>query len=201
MKNQGWSSRHFTAFGIIGVLIGSAILGVGAYWAFFVPKTGPKASIVSYPLQVSIALDKSDYSEGENISITCALKNVCSSNVSLSFANEVGYYDEEDRRYHLVLVDYAIFDSNGTEVFRWSHHSGALPSVKYVTLEPGQEQSNTFKFIMEYDTLTETGGRLPPGNYQIRGIMPPDKPAIIVDYDGNRATIKMETPSISFTIG
>ncbi len=201
MERQHRSGRRsLKIFAVSAILIATVVVATSVYWVLYVPRVGPKVSVVSYPLELSFALDKADYSQGENISITYTLKNVGTSNASLSFADEFGYYDEEDRQYHFVCVDYAIVDSNGTEVFRWSHHSGALTYVKVLNLQPNERQSNTFRFVMKYDTFSLWGGRLPPGDYQIRGNMPPDRPAVIVDYDGNRTTIKMETPSISFTI-
>ncbi len=173
----------------------------GAYWAFFLPRASPKASAISGPLELSLALDKTEYGAGENISITYVLKNVGGENITLTFGEGCYYYDEALHYHGRVFCDYIINDSNGTEVFRWSNQTGATLALVVINMAPGEQRNNTFTFTFDKPYYYYYGCKLDPGVYRIRGIVPPGSLGTVgIISGGIHSSIRLETPSIAFTV-
>ncbi len=195
------SRRSLRIFAVSAILIAIAIVAVFAYWVFLAPKAGPRVSVVSDPLELSLALDKTDYREGENISITYVLKNIRTENLALTFGAGYGYYNREDKRYHPMYSDFVITDANGTKVYQWGDLSGATLAEVYVPMNPQEEKSNTFTFMSGLNVTTVAGCKLAPGIYEIKGITPAGRLVSVgVQSDTIHTTIKLETRSIRFTI-
>ena len=161
--------------------------GVYAYLSFLPPPAGPRASILSYPLEFSVELDKAEYLVGENATIRLCLKNIGNQTITLTFPSMWTEYDYDKRRSYSMHFDFTITDANGAEVYQWSKGRLAIPATYDVTLNPEEEINNTI--LWYYPKYVS----VPAGIYSLRGMLYRIEVAGIWP-------ITLETPQITFTI-
>lgn len=100
-------------------------------------------------LTVRVAAAKPAYAAGEPIGLTLGVKNPTDAAVTLRFATGQRY-------------DFVIESASGAEVWRWSAERAFTQALGEQIVPPGWE--------LDYEeTFT---GRLAPGTYRIRGIVP-----------------------------
>lgn len=185
---------------LVTVLIVILVSSIYAYYRSSSPQSGPRTSITSWPLELSIQLDKTDYIERENISITFSLTNLSNETVVITrirwpTSSSLGVQTESygatapverdlDHQFHFGLV---INSSNGTEVLR--AESSILTAIYRIQLSGSG-------YIKQTTSLSSDMWRmaLPKDAYQIRSIL------YHTGVNGTALPVTLETPSIGFAI-
>jgi len=170
---------------VTAILILSSIY---AYYQSLPPQTGPRASIISDPLEFSIELDKSEYFDNENASVRMVVTNVSNLTVVLTWGGARFWGDKE------AFFDYSIFDQNGTEVFRRFRGVGVEAVILSKTLSPGEQ-------LPDEHVWTQTTGypefeRFPKGTYSIRA----STGEFFLKVGDQESFLTLETPSIIFSV-
>lgn len=173
---------------LIGSVVVSSIVAA-LYFSSQLHGIGPQASVESYPLSLSVGLDKTEFMLGENITVRCAIKNISNETITITFYAAYGYVDD-NRVYHQVYCDFIVTDINGTEVYRWSQIQGALGTIYSITLNPNEERANN---LLWWPPLLK---EVPPGTYFVRARTPTTGTFQI----NNGPRISIESPSIKFII-
>jgi len=93
------------------------------------------------------------------------------------------------------LCDFAITDTNGTELYRYSIIHGALQAEFNFSIKPGEEINQAYDWYQEYYDPSHNNilVRAPSGTYFIKGIL--DR----YEINGGPA-VTIETLQISFVI-
>ena len=199
------SNRARTVF-LVSVLIAASVLSVYAYLSSLTPQGGPRATVVSPPVEFWMELDKTEYAYGENMTITFCLENISNETITV-FKGSIWPFDPmwTDMLYteaegvggyvnDVFHFRFSVAFANGTEIFKWS--TGPLPEAYSLVFEPGGYVKQRFIYLLYYEVSpTQEPGfyYLPSGSYQIRGISYTDRNA-----PGGITTI--ETAPIQFTI-
>ena len=198
MSLKSWVKNHpLKASSLVLILAAASIATTYAYLSTLPAKSGPQASIESYPLKLTVGLNKTEFALGENITINISLENVSNETITLTFYSAFAGIDIENE-YHQAHFEYVITDINGTEICRWSDSRGALAVVNYVTLDPGQKLFNMF--VWDQDIGDDDAVQIPVGTYHVRAAMPPGKSGGF-NINSDTAWVSLETPSIMFTVG
>jgi len=190
-------SHPLKASSLILILAAASIATTYAYLSTLPAKSGPQAFIESYPLKLTVGLNKTEFALGENITINMSLENISNETITLTFYSEFIYYDIESEQHHALRFEYVITHTNGTEICRWSDDRGALAIENHVTLDPGQKLFNMF--LWDQKIAIEKYAQIPAGTYCVKAVMPPAEGRTFRINDG--PLIGLSTPSITFTIG
>ena len=186
LLNSRFKKAAITAILLIAIFS----IGTYAYLASLPPQEGPKVTVTSSPLQFSMQLDKTDYSLGENISITISLKNIGSENVTIKWPSYREFYGV------FWYFDFIIMDQNGTKIDQWGDVYGLLEAVLKRTLAPGDQLTTVYTWTQR---ISYTAVQVPKGIYSIKALSREFGLAI-----GNQTMaslpISLETPTITFTI-
>jgi hypothetical protein len=189
------------------VITASALaVGVYAYFKSLSPLEGPRASITSPPVELSIELDKTEYSVGENLTLTFCLTNIGNETIRLKWgyqspiSSSDPYVPTSTEDYGVITSDerarfivsntfhfaFTFAYDNGTVLLQ--HLKGVLPAIYYFDLEPNGYVKQTLVFIHDYGDQPF----FPEGTFTIRGML----------YHVGVAdqSVTLETPSISFTV-
>jgi hypothetical protein len=80
-----FGSRSRKIMLLIAILVVSLAAGVYSYWISLpLPKPmGPSASITSSPIELSIGLDKTEYTSNENLTVYFSLRNISNQTVTV----------------------------------------------------------------------------------------------------------------------
>lgn len=142
-----------TASALITLLIlASAILGIRH---FVSAQSNTAVSGVSDGFQLSISVDKTQYSSGEDVNVTCAITNV--SDQTLNFINQNGNSS----------FDFQVYNSTNNQVYSW--FMGAYPLVNAtVSLAPNESYTQTLVWTQESDN-SRGFPQVPSGAYYIIG--------------------------------
>ncbi len=100
-------------------------------------------------LTVQLTAAKAAYTAGEPIALTLAVRNPTDAPVTLRFATGQRY-------------DFVIASATGAEVWRWSTDRAFTQGLGEQVVPPGWELDYNETFV----------GRLAPGIYRVRGIVP-----------------------------
>ena len=175
---------------LIAILVVALVAGVYAYLSSPQPRAGPKASVTSPPLEISISLDEAEYEPWpiDNVTITFTVKNISNQTVILHRNSFFGYMDIP-----VYLGDWSITDSNGTELYRYSIIHGSIQSVINFGIKPGEEINQAYVWYQEYYDSSWRNLHASPGTYFIKGILNG------YGINGGPA-VTIETPQISFVI-
>ena len=183
---------------LVAVLV-VAFVGSYAYFASLPPRTGPRASLTSFPFELSIGLDKTEYVSGENITVEFHLKNISNATLrmmkSYRWPNDPSVVSTESfgastqpiqgEVSHLFHFGLALAYGNGTEILR--EVNGIFPTVYYILLEPNGYTKQTVKFGRQLGISP-----LATGTYELQ--------AIFIAGLNRTSSIDLETPWISFRI-
>jgi hypothetical protein len=162
--------------------------GTYAYWTFLPPQQGPRAATLSSPLELSIQLDKCEYQQGENVTITISLKNVGNETITVSWPS-YSCSDGVD-----MYFDFIVMDGNGTKVSQWYYGRGLLASVLTRTLDPGQQLTNVYTWMQ--DTGWPDFAQVPKGTYSVKGL----SRGFDLTVGTQLTSMELETPTITFII-
>ena len=185
---------------LVSLLLVTSI-AVSLYFGSFKSRA-TRSTTISYPIELSCALEKASVGLKENLTVEFTLKNVSNQTITLrkpyTWPITSIYYS----RYYLTTYGganitqpsrnvsslfhfgVAFACSNGTMIFEAVH--GILPASYVISLEPYGYIEQTMLLDIGLDNLQV-------GNYEVRAIF---------DYRlGNYSLIALETPSITGTAG
>lgn len=190
MSSSGRSflSHPKKAIFLILLIAVALVASVYAYLEFFSPSAGPRVSIISYPLELSMELNKTKFQQGEDITIRLSLKNIGNETIVVYWGDFYGYMDA------VMYFDFYIMDANNTQVYQWTRDHAGLPSVLEETLNPDEQLVSVY--IWNQKTRYPHRTQVPKGTYTVKGfsrIM-----GLIVQ--DQTSVITLETPTITFTI-
>ena len=194
-----FASRRHRAVLVSVALILVLAVSTYAYLRSLPPAVGPRVSLVTPPLEFSMEFDKAEFQQGENVTVTLAMKNTDSKEITLMWTS---FYQFLDR---VLYFDICITDSNGTVVFQWSRVYFALGMVLEKSLNPGEQLTSMYFWYQEKYHYPEgqkpeysyQEGQVPKGIYYIRGL----SRQFTLTADGQTTPLMtLETPSITIQI-
>jgi hypothetical protein len=198
------------------IIIALLCAGAYAYLASLPSQMGPMVTLTSSPFELSMMLDKTQYSLTENMSITFYLRNISNKTITVEIGDLIGAYPNtivyrvlgsaegvdttfpvpsgENIFNGLVPFDYTLWLSNGSvlDEFPYGVHFNEAYSLIF---QPNASLNQTLYINLEEYTpnhLSLIGRSLQKGTYQITG-------AFIGSLD-YKVDSTWQTPSISFTI-
>lgn len=192
-----FASRRHRAVLVSVALILVLAVSTYAYVRSLLPAVGPRVSLVSPPLEFSMELDKAEFQQGENVTVTLSMKNMGSEEIRLMWTSFFLYLDR------VLYFDVSVTDSNGTLVFQWGSEYFALGMTREKSLDPG-EQLTTMYFwdqwtepVAQEPQFTYPKGIVPKGTYYVKGL----SRQFTLTADGQTTPLMtLETPSITIQI-
>lgn len=174
---------------IVIVLIASSY----AYLVSLPPHEGPTATILSYPFEFSIQLNKDRYQQFQqdvydNVSITLTLRNIGNKTISVAWDS---YYSIGRK---LMFFDVLITDSNGMYLYQLSRVHFQIASRVSRTLEPGAQ----LVCLLVWQQWTDDPSHpfAEKGEYLVKGLTR----NMYAVMDDMKQSIRLETPTIFFSI-
>jgi len=145
-------------------------------------------------LEFAIETDKTEYLQGENVSIQLTLTNIGDEIVSLGWPWQ---YMGVRKPSNITFAYYVVL-SNGTLAYNWSENRIRLNSILYYTLRPGDNLVGVF--IWDQPVRAQEGDfRLVPaerGVYSARGYTN----EFTLTAGGKTIIMALETPTLSLAI-
>lgn len=174
------------------ILIVALVVATFAYLTSLPPMIGPRASIVSDPLEFSVAMDKTDFQQGENTTLRVSMRNISNKTITLEWGSYGRGWNEK------IYFDFYIIDANGTAVYQWFYEHGRLLSTTDKTLNAGEQLTNSFSWHQLYNPSQDLFSRVsvPKGTYSVFG----HTRKMGLTIDNQTRWIELETPSLTFTI-
>ena len=189
---------------------------LGAYMrrASLPSPTGPKVTLTSSPLELSMALDKTAYPLDDNMTISFYLRNISNETITATIPDITGVspndpaitlatvsegvntsFNEpgEDPFGGLFPFRYTFVASNGTIIYEFP--STGLPETYSIVFEPGASLNQTlYVNLTKYSEIRTApiGHPLQKGAYQVTGAFEAGL--------NDKGLYTWETPSITFTL-
>jgi len=191
------SRRRIAALLIALVVVAAA---AGAYGYFLsLPSVGGTriSSLILQALRVSMELNKTEFQQGENITIKFLMENIGKKNLTIVVFDSLMYQERKPP----ILFDFDIVAENGTAVYNFSKDHVVFPVVYEYTIVPGENLTQTYiwdQTIPDYSGKT-MGFRLSSGLYSVRGITPPRWAGGLIETD-SESWASLETSPIAFVI-
>jgi len=160
------------------------------YRSSFPLSKGSRASIISGPVEFSVETDRSDFHQGENMSVRVSLRNIGNKTITLTYG---GYYMSLDKR---AYFDFHVLDENYTRIYRWSQLHGETLAGRILVINASEQVTSYFSWYMAYDYPNDTT-LVAPGKYWIIGST--RQAGLSIDGREN-VLLDLETPSIAITI-
>jgi len=155
-------------------------------------------SLISLPVQLSMELDKAEYQQDENTTVTLTLENEGNESLSIIVLDSIPF----QRHPPPLLFDFEIMNENGTTIGTFSQGWYSFSSSYEYTLNPGENLSQTLVWVQSTKYLASgeyKGGQLPLGSYSMRGMTPPSNGGMAISI-GSQSYTSYETPSIAFVL-
>jgi hypothetical protein len=181
-------------------------LGANMRGASLPSPAGPKVTLTSSPLELSMSLDKTAYPLDDNMSISFYLRNISNRTITVfkssmeggggvtTTAEGVTIPNQPQLLNLLFHFGYIFYAGNGTEIYR--NLNGPMRSIYWLDFEPNASLNQTlYVQIATYFGTHEQP--LQKGAYQLRA-------ALKVGVNSTDQVYEQylwETPSIAFTIG
>jgi hypothetical protein len=149
-----WIRRRWKVLSIIAVVLLALSSVAYAYLKLTSSSTSPLPTSVfqSYPLELRMELDKTEFQLGELITVRVFLKNISNKTITVTFAYPKPF-------------GLNVTDANGTLIYRYAHKS-LFPQVIFpVSLEPSKELGQTFV----WNQVDNDENPVSPGTYNIIG--------------------------------
>ena len=172
------------------VIIIAVVVATSAYINSLRPVIGPQASIVSDPVEFSIGLNKTDFEQGEKVTVSLSLTNTSNKTITLLWGS---YYSEWGQR---IYFDYYIVNANGTKIYQYSYHRYALGATDEKVLKSGDQVVNFYDWYQIYMDPSGHDVIAPKDTYSIVGLTR----RVLLTVDGKANGVSLATPSIDFTI-
>ncbi len=119
-----------------------------------VPAIG-QAGNAKQPIEVAIALNKTKFARGENLSFQLSARNTSDRAQTVTFTS--------GQTFDVFIQRVGVKDDD--PIWRWSMDKMFMQSIRNMTLKPGDEQ----KFTATWDQNAGTGQIVPRGKYLVRG--------------------------------
>jgi hypothetical protein len=205
----GHSIRGLFAPRLRRILISTVVIlavlcaGVYGYLMSLPPPAGPSVTLTSPPIQLSMTLDKTQYSLAENMTISFYLRNISNETVTLTIpsmamtvpplvtaAQGVTIALGEHLLNDLFHFGFTIADNNGTALFQYP--GGANMETYDIVLEPNASLNQTILIDTRHLTYDQNEQPFQSGAYQISGVL----------YAGMKGTglFTWKTPAIALTL-
>lgn len=153
-----WVSVHWKALGLILIVALALASVVCAYQQINTPSESPPATstATSYPLEMGMKLEKTEFQQGELIEFLAYLKNISNRTVHIEPYGP--------------FFDFKITDMNGKVVYQFSRNYGFFGPIARV-LEPGVELNYTQKPLVFNETISgvPVSALLSKGTYKATG--------------------------------
>lgn len=175
---------------LVSVLIVALVVATFAYLTSLPPRIGPRASIVSGAIEFSIEMDKTDFQQDENITVTLSLTNTSNKTITLSWGSYYGGWGQR------IYFDFHIIDANGTRIYEWSREHGALMAYTSMVVNPGERVTNFYYWYQVYSGRIGYDAIVPKGTYSVVGLTR----WMILTVDSQTSQVNLATPSVTFTI-
>ncbi len=184
------------------ILIATVIIGF-RFYLYSVRPTGQSVSqsvsVNSYPLKLELEMAKSSFALGERVTFKISMTNTSNESVNIQYPMRA-YEVNDTGGTSLQRLGFIIFYENATELDR---RTGGGPLMSWtLTLHPNETISQEFGWDQRLKLEGTYTGSLPPkvpaGTYMLKGAVPTNHDRISIN-DGDM--IRIETPSINFTIG
>lgn len=185
-----FASRSRRAVLLVVVLAAVSILGAYAYEASLPSHEGPRASIVSPPVEFSVEMNKPDFALGENVTVSLSVKNTSNSTIQLNWGS---YSGSDGRPMHF---DFCITDINDTVIYQFGRWHMWLAVKVSKVLKPGEQLTSVFIWWQRGGSEPSSEVPVPKGTYFLRGLTRRVRLAV----DGQTTEIELETPTITFTV-
>ena len=172
-----------------------AVVLIASSYAYLVslpPHEGPQTYVVSYPFEFSIQLTKDSFQLGEYIPINLTLRNISNKTLVITWSS---FFKSQGK---ILPFDVLFTDLNDTYIYQVSEVQAQAGSIWSSTLEPDTELVATFVWRQHWDK-SDSAVPLPPvqeGTYFVKGL----SRSMVVAVEGAKQTIKLQTPSIAFSI-
>lgn len=185
MKFEKLVSVHWKALSLIVVVSLVSVSGVYAYLRNSVV-TAPSpvtSSATSYPLELRMELNKTQFNQGELINPIAYLKNIANRTVQIDSTGG--------------LFNFEVTDDNGTIIYDWRRDAVIFTVPVTKILQPGEE----FRYNRQISIVASTGIalKLPKGNYEVAEILVPLKIAYVEPLE-SMGTIALKTQPIAILI-
>jgi hypothetical protein len=189
LKSLLASRAKKAVFLIILVIVVLAASGY-AYFASLPPKSGPRASILSSPVEFTIELSTTEFTRGPGITVRATLRNISNKTITLTWGDYFGV----DENLEEACFDFIVVDVNNSQVYRESQYGGTIATEVTKTLGPNEQMGDVF--VWDQKTHYKDPEPVPKGTYSIRASTRPCGLTV----DDQTSGINLETPSITFTI-
>jgi hypothetical protein len=196
-----FASRPRRILVIAGLITAVLCAGTYAYWASLSSPAGPRVTLTSPPLEVSMTLDKTRYSFTENMTISFYLRNTSNETVTLTRPDLIGFDDgsittaaegvtvrpAQNLLTNCVHFGIILYGGNGTVISRFVE--GSIKQAYSIILQPYASLNQTEVGNLA-SALDENGKMVQraPGAYEISAVL-------------RTGQFELDTPSITFTLG
>lgn len=134
------SHRRIAALLLTFVIVSVAAIVIG-YFLSLPSVGGPRGSSLTVgPLWLSMELNKADFQEGENFTISFVLENIGKKNLTIVVFDSLMYQERKPP----IILDFDIVAENGTIVYNFSKDHVILPAVYECTIMPGENLTQTY---------------------------------------------------------
>lgn len=192
---------------LVAILIIIVVLSTGAYayWASLPSVGGLKVTLTSTPLELSLSLDKTRYTFGEEMMLSFYLRNISNETVTVTKNTMQGAEIGKSltaaegvttRPTYMVNVlnhfGLALYYGNGTMIFRYVRRG--VSGDYDIILQPKASLNQTY--LVDLSTGSDDQGKIiqrTPGTYAISGIL--------YGRLSNESLITLETPTITYILG
>jgi hypothetical protein len=195
LKRLSKRAAHSKAFLLVLIVTVASVAGVYVYFKLL-PAGGPRATITSPPLELSIQLEKASFHGDDNITIKFSLTNIGNETIKLTkpyidgieppFLSTESYKASSPQgdiqSFHF---GFSIMNANGTQVYQRTR--GCTPTVYEIIIQP----EGCVKQAFMWSNYFVSSAPLPEGTYQIRGVF---------SAGVHGSWITLEAPSIAFVI-
>lgn len=184
--------RRWKALSIVLTVMLLLTLGFYALWNYINPVSAPNSVALSWPVKLSLELEKTEFRQDEIIVVRVWLQNMGDQNITLRFNCYVDYA--------FGIFGFLVKDENGTIVHKEGVPLSCVMSAKSVPLQAGNKTECTFQWTQRGSLLpaNRTTGISPPvplGTYRITAATLPFDVANISIF-----WLKLVTPPITIDI-
>lgn len=153
--------REIVLFSIALVVIGVAFFAVLNYFVSLQHPPTSSAELTVGPLQYSLVMPRTRYSEGSPIPLKMSIRNVTPRNVTLSFDQDLEFDFIVQKDVNLIFARVPL------DIWRYSVKHGSEHKPHERVLKPGQART----FEATWEQTSSKGEPVGPGRYLITGVV------------------------------
>jgi hypothetical protein len=140
---------------------------------------GPVAQVERRGVELALSVDKEVYAPAEPVQVELVVRNPGPGAVTFQFSDSQRY-------------DFAVYNDRGALVWYWSRDKMFAQVLGSLTLAPGEER----RYRERWDQQDTEGRRVPPGQYWVVGLFPPQRPVPpeVTGVAGPRLSVRIGLP-------